>query len=156
MQKEGIFLTTNIFKLVHPNNPCTMWASKNPIFIRATPCQRGFAAKCPVHKFRCVSAKLSSWLGEGSICDFWPFLLLPHFSSEMPIFIVRKGAVPEPPFRVDPEPPRFLKKRGPPGTRPAYIYIYMHARAPSFRTRFGPLDLYLGLVALSLKAPSPS
>ena len=69
----------------------------------------------------CVSAKLSSWLGGGAVCEFWPFLLLPHFSSEMPIFIVRKGAVPEPPFTVDPEPPRFLKKRCPPGTRPAHM-----------------------------------
>ena len=71
-RKKAFFLTTNIFKLVHPNNPCTMWASKNPIFIRATPCQRGFAAKCPVHKFRCVF--LQNWaLGSGGGGEFVTF-----------------------------------------------------------------------------------
>ena len=36
-----------------------------------------------------------------------------------------------------------------------YIYIYIYARALAFWTRFGPLDLYLGLV-LSLNPPSPT
>ena len=35
----------------------------------------------------CVSTKLSSWPMGCAICDFWPFLLLPHLSSEMPMFI---------------------------------------------------------------------
>ena len=55
----------------------------------------------------CASTKQSSWPGGEAICDFWPCLLLPHFSSEMPIFIVRKGAVPEPAFRWTPNRPVF-------------------------------------------------
>ena len=74
----------------------------------------------------CVSTKKSSWLRGGAICDFWPFLLLPHFSSEMPNFYSAKRRGPRTGFKEDPEPPRFLKKRGPPGTCPAYIYIYIY------------------------------
>ena len=55
MQREGIFLTH-----IHNVN------LKKPYFYKATPCQRGFAAKCPVHKFRCVFLQIqSSWPGGG-------------------------------------------------------------------------------------------
>ena len=108
MQKEGIFYTTNIFKLVHANNPCTMWTSKNLIFIRATPCQRGFAAKCPVHKFRCVFLQNRALGPGGAICDFWPFCC--HIFLKC---LVRKGAVPEPAFRWTPNRPVFWRNAVP-------------------------------------------
>ena len=37
----------------------------------------------------CVSTKLSSWPMGWAICAFLPSFVLPHFSSEMPIFTVR-------------------------------------------------------------------
>ena len=214
MQKEGIIYThTNIFKLVHASNPCRMGTSKNPIFLRATPCPRGFAPNCPVHKFRCVFLQnralgpgggggiclegncsatrysvaapppgarqgfggpmrprhtprggrercdrglwggvaatpllhtqncgmsrnrgvATPWSPTGggcsvcptkAICDFWRFLLLPQFSSEIPVFIVRKRVVPEPAFRWTPYRTVSWRNAVPPAAvRHIYIYI---------------------------------
>ena len=121
------FFNNKYFQIGASKQPVHNVSLKKPYFYKGNTLSKRFRGQVPRAQIQvCVSAKLSSWLGEGAICDFWPFLLLPHFSSEMPIFIVRKGAVPEPPFRVDPEPPRFLKKRGPPGSRPAYIYMYAY------------------------------
>ena len=130
MQKEGIFYTHKYFKLLHANNPCTMWTSKNPIFIRATPCQRGFASKCPMHKFRCVFLQNKA-LGPGGNLCFLAFLL-PHIFSEMPIFIVRKGAVPEPAFRWTPNRPVFEETRSPWQPSGIYIYLYILKIGPFF------------------------
>ena len=126
-RKKEFFLTHKYFQIGTCEQPLHNVSLKKTYFIRATPCQRGFAAKRPVHKFRCVCVytKQSSWLREGAICDFWPFLLLPHFSSEMPIFIVRKVAVPEPPFRWTPNRPAFWRNAVPLApVRHIYIYIY--------------------------------
>ena len=111
-RKKASFKHTNIFKLVHVHNPCTMWPPQNPIFIRATPCRSGFAPNCPVHKFRFVFLQNRA-LEPGQFVTFWPFLLLPHLSSEMPIFIVWNTCGPRTGFMVDPEPARFWEKRGP-------------------------------------------
>ena len=120
------FLTHKYFQIGTSKQPVHNVSLKKPYFYKGNTLSKRFRGQVPRAQIQvCVSAKLSSWLGGGggAICDFWPFLLLPHFSSEMPIFIVRKGAVPEPPFTVDPEPPRFLKKRGPPGTRPEALSL---------------------------------
>ena len=42
-RKKAIFMHTNIFRLVHLQDPWHNVTSKNPIFIRATPCRTGIA-----------------------------------------------------------------------------------------------------------------
>ena len=75
----------------------------------------------------CVSTKLSSWPMGWAICDFWPFLLLPHFSSEMPIFTVRNTHGPPNRLLGGPRTGPFFEKTWSPN-RPSstYIYIYNH------------------------------
>ena len=120
----------NIFKLLHAKNPCTMWTSKNAIFVRATPCQRGFAPNCPCTNWGvcvCVflqNRALGPWGGQFVILGLSCCCHI--FSFEMPIFIVRKCVVPEPAFRWTPNRPVFLKKRGPRKHRPAYMHVYIH------------------------------
>ena len=100
-----------------------MWTSKKPYFYKGNTLSKRLRGQVPRAQIQvCVSTKQSSWPRGGAICDFWPFLLLPHFSSEMPIFIVRKGAVPEPAFRWTPNRPVFWRNAVPLATvRHAYI-----------------------------------
>ena len=132
MCKDGIFYTRKYFQFGTCAQPLHNVTPNKNIFIRAAPRQTGIALDHPVQKFRCVcvcvSTRLSSWPMGWAICDFWPFLLLPHFSSEMPMFVVRTTRGPRTGSQVDPEPARFLAKHGPQTYHPAkkkkkYIYI---------------------------------
>ena len=95
MQKENIFYTHNFFQIGTCAKSLHNVTPQNIIFIRATPCQSGFAPNSPVHKFRVVflqNRALAPWGGQ--FVTFWPFLLLPHFSSEMPLILVRNRCGP--------------------------------------------------------------
>ena len=71
--------------------------------------------------------KQSSCPMRWAICDSWPLLLLPHVSSEMPIFLVRNSVGPELALRWTPNRPFFSKNTVPQTTvRPIYIYTYLY------------------------------
>ena len=97
---------------------------RNPIFIRATPWQRGFAAKCPVHKFRCVFLQNRALgPGGGQFVIFGLFCCCHTFPLKC-LFLLCEKAVPEPAFRWTPNRPVFEETRSP--WQPSGIYIYIH------------------------------
>ena len=100
---------------------------KKPYFYKGNTLSKRFRGQVPRAQIQvCVSTKQSSWLRGGGNLWLLAFLLLPHFSSEMPIFIVRKGAVPEPAFRWTPNHPVFWRNAVPLApVRHIYIYIYL-------------------------------
>ena len=140
MQKEGIFYTHKYFKICTREQPLHNVNLKNPIFIRATPCQKGLAAKCPRAQNSGVCFYKTELLAPGGqFVILGLFCCCQHFSSEMPIFIVRnsKVAVPEPAFMWTANRPVFWRNAVPLATvRHIYIYIYTYIYTVWFSKRF--------------------
>ena len=69
--QKAIFIHTNIFKLVHLQDPWHNVTSKNPIFIRATPCLTGsrWTSPCKNSGLRFYKTEL---LPHG-VCNLWLF-----------------------------------------------------------------------------------
>ena len=126
--RKKAFFTQKYFQIGTCEQPLHNVSLKKPCFYKGNTLSKRFPGQVPRAQIQvCVSTKQSSWLRGGAICDFWwPFLLLPHFSSEMPIFIVRKGAVPEPAFRWTPNRAVFWRNAVPLApVRHIYIYIFV-------------------------------
>ena len=92
MYKEGIFYTqthkySSNWYMHYTAAQCDL--KKHYFYKGSTPSDWNRAQLSRPEIQVCVSTKLSSWPMGWAICDFLPFFLLPHFSSEMPIFTVR-------------------------------------------------------------------